>query len=183
MQHHGGIAKTMRMQSDIIAKSLRYGAIKKKKNVCLLKRGVTGVSWWRHQMETFSALLTIYAGNSPVPVTRSFDVFFDLRLNKRLCKQSRRWWFETPSSLLWRHCNDNSPRVGSLQLRSVISQLREIQMLQKHLFIIFNHIHIWQVSPLLCCGNSRQIWKWHCIGKQCFDDYENCYITEWIEIG
>ena len=43
-------------------------------------------------METFSALLAICAGNSPVPgefptqrpVTRSFDVFFDLRLNKRL---------------------------------------------------------------------------------------------------
>ena len=46
-------------------------------------------SWWRHQMETFSALLAICAGNSPVsgefpaqrPVTLSFDVFFDLRLN------------------------------------------------------------------------------------------------------
>ena len=43
-------------------------------------------------METFSALLAICAGNSPVPgefpaqrpVTRSLDVFFDLRLNKRL---------------------------------------------------------------------------------------------------
>ena len=31
------------------------------------------------------------------PVTRSFDVFFDLRLNKRLGKQSGGWWFETPS--------------------------------------------------------------------------------------
>ena len=27
-----------------------------------------GGAWWRHQMETFSALLTICAGNSPVPV-------------------------------------------------------------------------------------------------------------------
>ena len=36
------------------------------------------------------------------PVTQSFDVFYDLRLNKRLSKQSRRRWFETP---LWRHCN------------------------------------------------------------------------------
>ena len=44
---------------------------------------------------TFSTLLAICAGNSPVigefptqrPVTRSFDVFFDLRLNKRLSKQ------------------------------------------------------------------------------------------------
>ena len=39
------------------------------------------------------------------PVTRSFAVFFDLRLNKRLSKQSRRWWFETPSRSLWRHLN------------------------------------------------------------------------------
>ena len=39
------------------------------------------------------------------PVTRSFDVFFDLRLNKRLSKQSWGWWLETPSRTLWRHCN------------------------------------------------------------------------------
>ena len=57
--------------------------------------------WWRHQMETLSALRALCAGNSPVtgefpaqrPVTRSFDVFFDLRLNKMLSKQSRGWWF------------------------------------------------------------------------------------------
>ena len=36
---------------------------------------------------------------------RSFDVFFDLGLNKRLSKQSRRRAFETPSCSLWRHCN------------------------------------------------------------------------------
>ena len=71
-------------------------------------------SWWRHQMETFSASQALCAGNSPVTgefpshklVTRSFDVFFDLCLNKRLSKQSRRLWFETPSHPLWRHCND-----------------------------------------------------------------------------
>ena len=39
------------------------------------------------------------------PVTRSFDVFFDLRLNKRLSKQPWCWWFETPSWSLWRQCN------------------------------------------------------------------------------
>ena len=39
------------------------------------------------------------------PVTRSFDVFFDLRLNKRLSKQPWGWWFERLSSSLWRHCN------------------------------------------------------------------------------
>ena len=39
------------------------------------------------------------------PVTRSFDIFFDLRLYKRLSKQSWGWWFETLSCSLWRHCN------------------------------------------------------------------------------
>ena len=39
------------------------------------------------------------------PVMRIFDVTFDLRLNKRLSKQQRRWWFETLSRLLWRHSN------------------------------------------------------------------------------
>ena len=39
------------------------------------------------------------------PVTRSFDVFFHPRLNKRLIKQSWGWWFETPSRSLWRHCD------------------------------------------------------------------------------
>ena len=72
-------------------------------------------TWWRHQMETFSALLVICAENSTVigefpaqrPVTRSFDVFFDLRQNIRLRQQWWGWWFETLSRLLWRHCNDN----------------------------------------------------------------------------
>ena len=39
------------------------------------------------------------------PVTRSFDVFFDLRLNIRVSKQSWGWCFETPSWSLWRQCN------------------------------------------------------------------------------
>ena len=68
-------------------------------------------SWRRHQMETFSVILAICAGNSPVtgefpaqrPVTRSFDIFFDLRMNIRLSKESWGWWFETPSRPLYRH--------------------------------------------------------------------------------
>ena len=55
-------------------------------------------TWWR-QMKTLSALLTLCAGNSPItgefpaqrPVTRSFDIFFDMRLNKRLSKQGWGW--------------------------------------------------------------------------------------------
>ena len=69
-------------------------------------------TWWRHQMEISSAPLAFCAGNSPVtgefptqrPMTQSFHIFFDLSLNKRLSKQSRRWWFETPSRALWHHC-------------------------------------------------------------------------------
>ena len=76
----------------------------------------------------------VTAGNSPVtgefpshrPVTWCFDVFFDLRLNKQLSKQSRRQWFEAPSRSLWRHCNvvpNNDPviraAVGSFGVQRV----------------------------------------------------------------
>ena len=65
-------------------------------------------SWWCHQMETFSALLTLGAGISPVtgefpaqrPATRSFDISVICALNKRLSKQSWGWWFETPARSL-----------------------------------------------------------------------------------
>ena len=68
---------------------------------------------WPHQTETYTALLALCAGNSPVtsefpserPVTRRFDVFFNLCLNKLLSKQSRGWWFETPSRSPWCHCS------------------------------------------------------------------------------
>ena len=74
--------------------------------ICLVRITIT---WWRHQMEIFSVLLAFYAGNPPVtgefhaqrPVTQSFDVFFDLCLNKRLSIQSWGWWFEMPLHSLW----------------------------------------------------------------------------------
>ena len=76
-------------------------------------RRSTFETWWCHQMEVFSALLALCEGNSPVtgefpsqrPVTRSFGVSFDLRLNKRLNEQSTCRWFETPLPSLWRHSN------------------------------------------------------------------------------
>ena len=105
--------------------------------------GVKPSPWWRHQMEAYSALLALCEGNSPVPgeflsqrpVTRSFNVFFDLHLNKRLSKQSWGWWFETPLRPLWRHCSvkapvtwvfhcslllwpDNSPQKGPMMWKS-----------------------------------------------------------------
>ena len=84
--------------------------------VHLLSEQFIHSSWWRHQMETFSAWLAFCAGNSPVfggfpshrSVTRSFGVFFDLRLNKRLKTQSTRRWFDMPSHSLWRHSTARS---------------------------------------------------------------------------
>ena len=83
--------------------------------------GDIGQPRWRHQMETFSASLALCAGNSPVtsefptqrPVTRGFDVLINQRLNKRLSKQSRDWWFATPSGSLWRHHNDTGSGDGA----------------------------------------------------------------------
>ena len=81
---------------------------------CFMKE-VLHHPWWRHQMETSSASLAICAGNWGIhrsgefptqrPVTRSFDVFFDLPLNKRLNRQWWGWWFEMLSHTLWRHHN------------------------------------------------------------------------------
>ena len=57
--------------------------------------------WWCHQMETFSALMAIYRGihrspyNSPYKGQWRGALIFclhDLRLNKRLNKQSSGWW-------------------------------------------------------------------------------------------
>ena len=98
------------------------------KAACDISRGVVACQveyvWWNdtpctphpppHRMETFSALLALCEGNPPVtggfpsqrPVTRSFDILFDMGLNKWLGKQSRRRWVETPCRSLWRHCND-----------------------------------------------------------------------------
>ena len=59
---------------------------------------------WKHFPRYWSFVRGIHRS----PVTRCFDIFFDLRLNKRLSKQWWCWWFETPSWSLWRHCNDVS---------------------------------------------------------------------------
>ena len=89
---------------------------------CAASYSLCPLSW----MKPFSASLAIYVGNSPVtgelpaqrPVTRSFDVFFDLSLSKRSSKQSLGWCFETPSCPLWLHCND--PNFSSSMLSLIL---------------------------------------------------------------
>ena len=64
-------------------------------------------------MEIFSTLLAFgrwihrWPVNSPHKGQWHWALMFslDLRLNKRLSKQSRGWWFETPWLSIWRHCN------------------------------------------------------------------------------
>ena len=69
----------------------------------------TSVTWWCHQIDNIfrvtAHLHGEFTGPAQRPVTRSFDVFFDLHLNKRLSKHSWGWWFETSSCPLWCHCN------------------------------------------------------------------------------
>ena len=63
---------------------------------------------WKHFPRNWPFVRGIHrSGEFPTqrPVTRSFDVFFDLCLNKRLSKHSWGWWFETLSRSLWRHHN------------------------------------------------------------------------------
>ena len=91
-------------------------------------------SWWRHEMETFSALLALCVGNSPVtgefpsqrPMTQSFDVVFDLHPNKSLSKQSRHRWFETPSPSLWRHCNASEGCQRAVKMIISTCMLRQL---------------------------------------------------------
>ena len=107
---------TRQSNTEVLQKGLYYYRVQcdaVKTRSLLSKIAVRVRSWWRHQMETFSALLAICAGNSLVPgqfptqrpVMWSFDAFFHLLPNKRLGKHCWGWRFETPSRPLWRHCN------------------------------------------------------------------------------
>ena len=61
---------------------------------------------------------------------------------------------------------------GLLRLRSLISPLREILILQKYSLDTYNHVHICQVSPQLSCGDTCQRWTWYHSGNHCFHHSE-----------
>ena len=123
-------------------------------------------SWWRHQMGTFSALLAICAGNSPVtgefpsqrPVTRSFDVFFDLRQNTRLRKQTRRPWFETLSRSSWCHCNVFSSYDNGDEGNHVFMNTLNNIFCFKH-FVCWRHCGITRVLFFTLSFTYRDSWK------------------------
>ena len=82
------------------------------------------IPWWRRRMETFSTFLALCEDNPPVttgfasqrPVMQSFEVFFDLHLNKRLIKQLKCWWLETQSRSLWCQCNDQQAKPSLVKI-------------------------------------------------------------------
>ena len=66
------------------------------------------------------------------PVTRRFDVFFYLCLNKRSNTQSSGWWFETPSCSLWRHCNGYNQSRPVDRIYCILNMLNCFNCLKDH---------------------------------------------------
>ena len=76
------------------------------------------------------------------PVTRSFDVFFDLHLNKLLSKQSWGWWFETLSRPLWRHRNVQCIVRRCLKISSFFKRMSaSFSPIQSYLSYIATDLH------------------------------------------
>ena len=115
------------------------------------------ISWWRHQMEAFSALLTLCEGNPTVtgrfPSQRPVMLMFSL-----ICDWINGWannrWFETPLCSLWRHCNMLPDWIVKLQIvrhypwRHMVSQIR----------CLFNN---------LFSLTTKDIEKFHISGRLC----------------
>ena len=127
-------------------------------------------------METFSVLLALCAWNSPVtgeflvqrPVTRSFSVFFDLHLYKRMSKQWWGWWFEMPSRSSWRHCNVESNDISQpLQSENQCSYFTDFctQFALHRIFVVMHRA----IFPLTHWGRVAHI----CHGKLAITGSDN----------
>ena len=87
------------------------------------------------------------------PVTRSFDVFFDLCLNKQLSKQWWGWWFETPSRPSRRHRNDRQ----CLWITGPNSTARELPSTQQNKVYFSHHRLHRKVVSTKASGVSGQV--------------------------
>ena len=90
---------------------------------------------WKHFPRYWPFVRGIH--RSPV----RFDIFFDLRLNKRLRKQSWGWWFETLSHPLWRHCN--------IALCDIITGSDAICVPRRHRNMLINERHHWWIQMVI----------------------------------
>ena len=91
------------------------------------------------------------------PVTRSFDVSFDLCLNKRLSKQSWGWWFEAPMCSIWRHWNES---VITLKInQSDCRQRGRWESSQSDTFFCFNALNLNKCWFIRFCCPVPFAWK------------------------
>ena len=88
------------------------------------------------------------------PVTRSFDVFYDLRLIKRLSKQWWGWWFETPSYPLWHYCNAH---LGGGSWVAIQPSKTDQHVLHIELYHIYKYIQ--QSKSLFTTAVLRIMWQ------------------------
>ena len=164
-------------------------------------------AWWCHQMETFSVLLALCVGNSPGtgefpsqrPVTWSFEVFFGLRLNEWLSKQSWGWWFEMPLHSLWCHCNESNCcfhfYLLSLSLLSLpdlyyyfLSSLLFLFLLSLMLHFTFTsycaNCHIFQAPiPIDCVSATSLYCCWNFITHDLLGVILCCYWTVYLAMN
>ena len=94
------------------------------------------------------------------PVTRSFDGFFDLHLNKRLRKPLWGWLFETSSLSLWRHRNDHSMallfwRHHTISWRGIHNAV-ECRYIAVQFITILHTALRWQQQNINQTSNSQQ---------------------------
>ena len=125
-----------------------------------------------HQMETFSTLLAICAGNSPIisefpaqrPVTWSFGIFSDLRLNKRCVNKGE-------AGDLRRHCAHYDVIVMTMK-----KELHGILMTCLFTTLLTDQTVIWITRMYTC-----EI-QWFCYftkrKKRHIDDYHSI-LTNW----
>ena len=97
-----------------------------------------------------------------MPVTWSFDVFFDLRLNKRLSKQSWGWWFEMPWRPLWRHFMRTWPDDCRLQSAWILwLSLQECNVWLSPMYTrTHTHIHVY-IYVYIWLALEVSIWHLH----------------------
>ena len=119
---------------------------------------------WKHFRVTGHLCVNLpVTGEFPAqrPVTRSFDVFFDLRLNEWLSKQSWGWWFETSSRSLWCPSNVKFRLLPHTQFvkwfsgsywSQVIFCYRHISLTHSELFIKMYMIILFY-SVAICCND------------------------------
>ena len=137
------------------------------------------VSKWKHFPRYWPFMWGIH--RSPVNSPHkgqwrgALTFFLDLRLNKRLSKQSCGWWFETPSRTLWRHCNafSSAMHVTPAQEKafryykknSMSIEILKEDTLQKVHFRVKNKVsHYCDVTWAVGCPKS----DWYRLGNNVF---------------